>query len=321
VNQAARRKPHTEQDWVAAEWAWSWPANRRILYNRASADPDGRPWSERKALIWWDDGAGKWTGHDVPDFIPDRAPSYQPPPDATGPDALAGDDPFIMQSDGKGWLFAPAGLADGPMPAHYEPEDSPVRNPLYPEQQRNPVRLTFGRELNRAHPSGGEPGSEVYPYAVTTYRLTEHFTGGGMSRWSPYLAELQPEMFCEVSPQLAEERGLEHGGWATLITARGAIEARVLVTPRMRPLRAGGRTVHQIGLPYHWGPNGYTTGDAANELSAIVLDPNVHIQEVKALTADIRPGRRPRGPALPALVADYRRRAGITERTGMEVRG
>jgi formate dehydrogenase major subunit len=319
VNQAARRKPHTEQDWVAAQWAWSWPANRRILYNRASAGPDGRPWSERKAYVWWDEKEGAWTGHDVPDFPPTLAPGTEPPPDATGPAALRGDDPFIMQADGKGWLFAPAGLVDGPMPTHYEPQDSPLPNPLYARHARSPVRQVFAREGNRFHPGGGQPGSEVFPYVVTTYRLTEHFTAGGMSRWSPYLAELQPELFCEVSPALAAHKGLVNAGWATLITARGAIEARVLVTERMAPLRLDGRTVHQIGLPYHFGPNGLVTGDAANELSAIALDPNVHIQEVKALSADIRPGRRPRGPELPRLLADYRRRAGITERTGMEV--
>jgi len=153
---------------------------------------------------------------------------------------------------------------------------------------------------------------------VTTYRLTEHFTAGAMSRWQPYLAELQPEFFCEVSPELAAERSLEHNGWATIVTARGAIEARVMVTSRMQPLQVAGRTVHQIGMPYHWGPNGLTTGDAMNELSSIALDPNVHIQEVKALTVDIRPGRRPRGADLPPFLEGYRERAGITEHTGME---
>jgi len=141
-----------------------------------------------------------------------------------------------------------------------------------------------------------------------------------MSRWLSYLSELQPEMFCEVSPELAAERGLEHLGWATIVTARGAIEARVLVTERITPLTVQGRTLHQIGLPYHWGPNGYTQGDAANELAAIVLDPNVHIQEVKAMSGDIRPGRRPRGTARAELVAEYQRRAGITPETGTEVR-
>ncbi|MEU8912008.1 formate dehydrogenase [Streptomyces nigrescens] len=320
VNQAARRTPHTEQDWVAARWAWAWPANRRILYNRASAAPDGTPWSARKAYVWWDAGQGRWTGHDVPDFIPDRAPDHVPPPGATGPDALRGDDPFIMQADGKGWLYAPAGLHDGPLPTHYEPQDSPFTNALYPGRSRSPTRRLYLREGNRYHPSGDEPGAGVYPYVLTTHRLTEHFTAGGMSRWSPHLAELQPELFCEVSPQLAAERGLEHSGWATIITARNAIEARVAVTERIRTLTVHGRPVHQIGLPFHWGPNGVVTGDAANELVALTLDPNSHIQEDKALTADIRPGRRPRGPALPRLVADYRRRAGITEHTGEDQR-
>jgi formate dehydrogenase major subunit len=225
-----------------------------------------------------------------------------------------------MQPDGKAWLFVPAGLTDGPLPTHYEPQDSPVPNLLY-RQQRNPVREIFRREHNRYHPDPSEPGSAVFPYPLTTFRLTEHHTAGGMSRWLPYLSELQPEMFCEVSPELARERGLEHGGWATIATARAVIEARVLVTDRIPSLVVNGRTIHQIGLPWHWGPNGYAVGDAANELAAISLDPNVHIQEVKALSGDIRPGRRPRGPARARLVEEYIRRAGITDSTGTEVRG
>ncbi len=164
----------------------------------------------------------KWTGHDTPDFEANKPPDYRPPKDASGPDAIAGDTPFIMQADGRGWLFAPAGVADGPMPTHYEPQDSPVANTMYPERQRNPAREVYEHENNRYHPDPDAPGGQVYPIVVTTYRLTEHFTAGGMSRWTPYLAELQPEFFCEVSPELAEERGLEHAGWATLISARGA---------------------------------------------------------------------------------------------------
>lgn len=318
VNQADRRKPGQEQDWVAPEWGWAWPANRRILYNRASADPEGRPWSERKALLRWDAERRRWTGPDVPDFPATRPPDFRPGPDATGPDALAGDDPFIMQADGKAWLYAPAGVVDGPLPTHYEPQESPFTNALY-GQQRNPVRQILDGDPEYLHPSDGDPGAEVFPYVTTTYRLTEHHTAGGMSRWLPYLSELQPEFFCEVSPELARERGLEHLGWATIISARNAIEARVLVTDRVPPIDVRGRRLHQIGLPYHWGPNGYSTGDAANELLHLVLDPNTHIQEAKALTVDIRPGRRPRGPALLALVSDYRRRAGITEQTGREM--
>jgi formate dehydrogenase major subunit len=317
VNQSARRKPASAQNWLGTEWGWAWPANRRILYNRASADLEGKPWSERKTLVHWDAEKGRWGGEDVPDFVPDKAPSYVAPDDATGPDGLSGNDPFIMQSDGKGWLYAPAGLVDGPMPTHYEPQDSPFGNALY-AQNRSPVREAHSRPHNRFHPSGDEPGAEVYPFVVTTYRLTEHFTAGGMSRWTPYLAELQPELFCEISPELAKFRGLEHAGWATIVTARGAIEARVMVTERITPLTVQGRTLHQIGLPYHWGPNGYAKGDAVNDLTAIALDPNAHIEEVKALTADILPGRRPRGAELPAFVSRRRQLAGITEQTGME---
>ena len=320
VNQAARRRPASEQDWVAPEWGWAWPANRRILYNHASADPEGKPWSERKAYVWWDPDEREWVGHDVPDFPPDKAPDFEPLEGATGPDGLSGRDPFIMQADGKAWLFAPAGVSDGPLPAHYEPQESPVANPLYP-QARNPAReLTDEADgRNVYHPSGDEPGAEVFPYVFTTYRLTEHHTAGGMSRWLPYLAELQPEMFCEVSPELASERGLEHLGWATIVTARNAIEARVLVTERVPTITVDGRRIHQVGLPYHWGRNGYSVGDAANELAHLSLDPNVHIQEVKAQTCDVRAGRKPRGAALGELVRDYQRRAGITSDTGRGV--
>ncbi len=318
VNQSARRKPAGEQSWVAPEWGWAWPANRRLLYNRASADPDGKPWSERKAYVWWDEEQEKWVGHDVPDFKADKPPGYRPPADARGPEALSGTDPFIMQADGKAWLFAPAGLTDGPLPTHYEPQESPIRNSVY-GQQRNPARKLHPGEHNRYSPSDGEPGADQFPYLLTTYRLTEHHTAGGMSRWVPYLSELQPEMFCEVSPELAAERGLEHGGWATIVTARNAIEGRVLVTERIRPLTVGGRVLHQIGVPYHWGPNGYSTGDSVNDLTSMALDPNVDIQEVKALSCDIRPGRRPRGPARAALVREYQRRAGIDDQTGTEI--
>jgi formate dehydrogenase major subunit len=311
VNQAARRKPHTEMNWVAADWAWAWPKNTRTLYNRCSADPEGRPWSERKKLVWWDEEQGQWTGvGDTPDFPPRKRPDYRPPDDAKGMDAIAGNKPFIAHPDGEGWLYAMAGLVDGPLPTHYEPQESPATNPLYAQQQ-SPTRQVFHRPENPYHPMDGEAGSEVFPYVLTTYRLTEHHTAGGMSRSVPYLVELQPEFFCEVSPQLAAERGLEHAGWATIVTARQAVEARVMVTERVRPLQIQGRTVHTIGAPYHWGGVGIAKGDAANELLPLVLDNNVHINEYKAATCDIRPGRRPRGRERVALVEEYRRRAGV----------
>jgi len=311
-NLPARRKPHWEQDtWVAPEWAWTWPMNRHIIYNRASADPDGKPWSDRKKYVWWDAERQEWTGFDVPDFKKSMPPDHEPSEGDVAEWGLRGDEPFIMQSDGKGWLYVPSGLTDGPFPTHYEPHESPFGNPLY-GQQANPVRQVFHRKENPYNPTHGEPGADVFPYVMTTYRLTEHHTAGGMSRTLPFLSELQPEMFCEVSPKLAAERGLEHGGWATIVSTRTAIEARVLVTDRMSPLRVADRVVHQVGLPYHWGTHGLATGDSANDLFPLALDPNVHIQEVKAATCDIRPGRRPRGPALLGLVEDYRRRAGVS---------
>jgi formate dehydrogenase major subunit len=308
VNQADRRRPGGEQSWVAPEWGWAWPLNRRILYSRASADPDGKPWSERKRYVWWDEGQGKWTGFDNPDFTATKRPDYVPPDAAAADEALDGKSPFVMQADGKGWLFAPSGLTDGPLPTHYEPRESPVANALY-GQQHNPVVQTWDRPGNRYHPSNGERGADQYPFVFTTYRLTEHHTAGGMSRGLAYLVELQPELFCEVSPELAALRGLEHGGWATIVTSRTAIEARVLVTRRLRPVQLDGRQVHQVGLPYHWGQNGLSAGDVPNELLAILADPNVHIMEAKAATCDVRPGRRPRGPDLDKLVEEYRRRA------------
>jgi formate dehydrogenase major subunit len=285
TKQTARRRPGREQSWVAPEWGWAWPANRRILYNRASADPEGRPWSERKRYVFWDPAIGRWTGADAPDFRVDMPPDYRPSPGARAEMLLRGDEPFVMQADGKGWLYVPNGLQDGPLPVHYEPHESLVENPLY-SQGAAPVRQRFEHSLNRTNRD-----AERYPYVITTYRLTEHHTAGGMSRFLPFLAELQPEMFCEVSPELARERDLVNGGWAVISTARSTIEARVLVTDRLRPLQVGRRLVHQVGLPYHWGSRGLARGASANDLLSIVLDPNVHIQEAKAATCDIRPGR------------------------------
>jgi formate dehydrogenase major subunit len=327
VNQTARRTPRQEQHWVAPEWGWAWPANRRILYNRASADPSGKPWSERKKYVWWDDARGAWTGFDAPDCKHDMRPDYRPRPDATAENALSGAHPFVMQEDGVGWLYVPNGIVDGPLPVHYEPHESPVVNPLY-AQGCNPLRQRFDSPCNpynarakrnaaaatSAQPGGegadgDDPDDDVFPYVMTTYRLTEHHTAGGMSRFLRRLSQLQPAMFCEVSPQLAAQRGLQNGGWATIITSRTAIEARVLVTWRMQALRVGGRALHQVGLPYHWGWRGLTSGGAANDLFPIVLDPNVHIQEAKAATCDIQPGRRPRGAQLTLLLAKYRSRS------------
>jgi formate dehydrogenase major subunit len=151
--------------------------------------------------------------------------------------------------------------------------------------------MEWNRPENRYHRAWADP---EFPYVLTTYRLTEHHTAGSMTRWLSWLAELQPEMFCEVSPELAAEKGLRNGGWATITTARAEIEARVLVTERIRPLRIKGRTIHQIGLPYHWGSMGRVRGDSTNFLIPFVADPNVSIQESKAFTGNIRAGRHGR---------------------------
>jgi formate dehydrogenase major subunit len=296
VNQARRREPgdvHAEGGWVSPDWAWAWPANRRMLYNRASADPDGKPWSERKRYVWWDDEKGLWAGYDVPDFPVDKRPDYRAPEDGgKGMDAISGDQPFIMMGDGVGWLYSPSGLLDGPLPTHYEPIESPVPNALYPGMRSNPVALRWNRPDNPYE----EEGDPRYPLVATTFRLTEHHTAGAMSRNLPWLAELQPEMFAEIDPELAAQRGIEDGGWMMISTPRAEIEARAKVTERMRPLRMGGRTIHQVALPWHWGYAGASTGDIANDLIMLSGDPNVSIEDSKSFACDVRAGRRHEGP-------------------------
>jgi formate dehydrogenase major subunit len=282
------------------------PADRRILYNRASARPDGRPWSEKKKLVWWDESKREWTGLDTPDFTRTKPPDYAPPPGATGDDALAGDKPFLLHGDGLGWIWVPVGLRDGPLPTHYEPWESPIRNPLYPGQQNNPAAMKRERPGNvyaALHDTR-------FPYVLTTYRLTEHHTTGAMSRVLSHLAELQPEPFCEISPELAAERHIEHGGWVTITTARGAIRARAMVTRRLRPLLVENRTVHQVGLPWHWGYRGLVTGDVANDLTAISEDPNSRIMESKALLCNIAPAEQDEATVR---TAETRRGHGIAD--------
>ena len=266
-------------------WGFTWPGDRRILYNRASARPDGQPWSERKKLVWWDSAKKEWIGNDVPDFGSRKPPDYVPSPEATGDEGIRGDAPFIMHGDGVGWIWVPSGLKDGPLPTHYEPLESLVDNRVYP-QQVNPAADPKARPDNAYADS---PGDRAYPYVLTTYRLTEHHTAGGMSRTLSHLAELQPELFCEISPELAGEVGTHNGDFVRITTPRGSIVARALVTARMRPLMVQGRTVHHVGLPYHWGPRGIVKGDVVNDLLAISEEPNVKIFESKALVCRIEP--------------------------------
>jgi len=269
-------------------WGFAWPSDRRILYNRASARPDGRPWSERKKLVWWDFESKKWTGLDVPDFTLTKAPDYEPPAGAVGDDGLAGDKPFLLHCDGFGWIWVPVGLTDGPLPTHYEPLESPIRNPIYPKQQSNPMALSKARPGNEYAAS---PDAH-FPFVMMTYRLTEHHTAGGMSRTLSHLAELQPEMFCEISLELAKNLSVTPGEWVTIVTARGAIEAHALVTSRIKMLTIDGKPVHQVGLPFHWGYSGLVKGDMSNDLIAISEEPNVRIMETKGLLCNLIRGKR-----------------------------
>ena len=268
-------------------WGWAWPANRRTLYNRASADPAGNPWSERKKYIWWDAQRREWTGDDVPDFPKGKDPATPARADATGIDAHSGADPFIMNLDGRGQLFVAGALVDAPLPVHYEPLQSVIENPLY-GQQSNPLLREWKRDDNRYN-RAVDPD---FPYVLTTYRITE--MSGIMTRYIPWLAELQPEAFCEIDPELAVEKGIANGSYVTISTALGEMEARALVSGRMQPLRLGkGRRIHQIGIPYNYGRMvGFARGDSPGEMIALSMDPNVSIHEAKSLTCSIRPGRR-----------------------------
>jgi formate dehydrogenase major subunit len=243
--------------------------------------------------VWWD--GERWTGRDVPDFPLRKAPGASAVAEGRGLDAHAGTDPFLLKSDGRGWLFAPKGLVDGPFPTHYEPVESPVRNPLY-AQQASPVLKYWKRADNALAP----PGDPRFPAVLTTYRLTEHHLSGTMSRWLPWLSELQPELFVELSEDLARAEGIRNLDRVRVTTPRGAIEAKALVTRRMRPLRVadrpdgGLRLVHQVGLPWHWGYQGLVTGDVVNDLTALVADPNVSIHEAKSFLCRVE---RVGGPA------------------------
>ncbi len=293
-NQAARRRG---DDWVSPEWGFSWPANRRLMYNRASADLEGNPWPKEARLarahprggrtfrgfVYWE--AGRWVGLDVPDFPVTKAPRAPAQPFGVGLDYHDGASPFIMKGDGKGWLYVPSGLLDGPLPTHYEPYESPVPNIVY-RQQTNPVALVYNVPGNSYAPVG----SSQYPHVLSTYRLTEHHLSGAMSRWLPWLAELQPELFCEISPEHAAEIGVANTEWVVISTPRGSIRAKALVTPRIQPFHLRDRKVHHVGLPWHWGYKGLTTGDVVNNLSALVGDPNVNIHEAKVFVCQVRKG-------------------------------
>ena len=242
-------------------WAWSWPANRRVLYNRASADEQGRPWDPLRSGIQWD--GRQWKG-DVPDYRPTA------PPDSFGS--------FIMLPEGVAKLFTPD-FAEGPFPEHYEPAESPLANPLHPQVSSNPMARFFSSEFDRLGTS------EDYPYVAITYRLTEHF-----HFWTKHIdanSQLQPRFFVELPQGLAEEKSIQSGDMVRVTSARGAVEGQALVTRRMGGLKVEGQTVYQVGLPIHWGFVGGVTGPLVNNLSPSVVDPNSGTPEYKGFLVNV----------------------------------
>jgi formate dehydrogenase major subunit len=252
-------------------WAWSWPVNRRVLYNRASADPEGRPWDRSRPGIRWDAGAGKWVG-DVPDYPPKIGPK--------DPEAPL---PFIMTGEGTGRLFS-NGVADGPFPEHYEPIESPVDNPLHPDVSATPVAYLYDEKAGRANRFGTR---EEFPYVATSYRLTEH--EHYITQQVEHLVQLQPEAFVEVPAELAREKGIEHGDKVRVWSKRGKLEVRAVVTSRLGPLQIDGKKVYQIGIPIHWGFVGINTGQhwLANALTPFVGDASARTPEFKAFLVNI----------------------------------
>jgi len=248
------------------KWAWAWPVNRRIVYNRASVDLDGNPWDKEHPVIKWDAAGKKWVG-DIADG-------------AAAPMSQGGSYPFIMNTEGLGKLFG-GGLADGPFSEHYEPWESPVDN-LLSKQQNDPVIKIWASELDF------KGDRDKYPIVCTTYRVVEHWQAGAMTRNLPWLAELMPDMFVELSEELAAEKGIKSGDKVTVETARGQVTGAALITKRFKPFQLNGKTVHEVGMPWHWGYNGLVKGDSANLLTPHIGDANTMIPEYKAFLCDIR---------------------------------
>ncbi len=257
---------------IAPNWAFAWPANRRVLYNRASCDPEGKPWSEKKKLIEWN--GKQWVGFDVPDY------GLTVPPDKNM-------GPFILTEEGVARLWTRALMRDGPFPTHYEPFESPVANVVYPKMKAAPAARIFKGDL-------ADLGTTAeFPYAATSYRLTEHF-----HQWTKHSrinAILQPEMFVEISEQLAKEKGITGGGWVRVWSKRGSMKAKAVVTKRIKPLICDGKPVHVVGMPQHWGFIGQTKkGWHPNSLTPVVGDANTETPEFKAWLVNIEPTTPPR---------------------------
>jgi formate dehydrogenase major subunit len=269
-NMAARReKADPTAMGLYSGWAWSWPVNRRILYNRASVDLNGQPWSSDKDILRWSSGS-TWVG-DVPDGgwppLVDRANSKRP---------------FIMKPDGFASIFGP-GLAEGPFPEHYEPLESPILGNPFSSQRMNPVAPVYSTDADKW--AANDPR---YPIVATTHRVTEHWQTGVMSRWLPWLLEAQPELFVEISQELAESKGIKNGEKVVVSSARGQVEGVALVTFRVAPMNIQGKVVHMVSLPWCFGwVHPKNSGDAANLLTPPTGDPNTRIPETKAFMVNV----------------------------------
>jgi formate dehydrogenase major subunit len=253
---------------IYPNWGWSWPMNRRVLYNRASCDLNGKPWDPDRRQVWWSEAQKKWLGNDVPDFKADSAPK-----DHMGP--------FIMNPEGVGRLFVPlGGLADGPFPEHYEPFESPIPNPLHPQQSNNPVVKKYKSDMDKY----GTP-EQGFTVVCTTYRLTEHYHY--WTKNNQMNVQLIPEMFVEIPVELAGDLGIKGGDKVKVSSARGIYLAKAMVTKRIRPMTIDGKKVYQIGLPIHQGYRGIQEDagkvprSIANMLSPTVTDPNAYTPEFK----------------------------------------
>ncbi|NRP72654.1 Formate dehydrogenase-O major subunit [Ensifer psoraleae] len=267
-NMARRDTSDPDETGAYSKWAFSWPANRRILYNRASADVNGKAWDLSRKLIEWD--GAKWAGYDVPDIAPTAKPTDV--------------GPFIMNPEGVSRLFTRGMMRDGPFPAHYEPFESPIGNLVAPNVRGNPAARVFAGDFEQF----AEPASAEFPYAATSYRLTEHF-----HYWTKHVrvnAVLQPEFFVEISEELAAEKGITKGGWVRVWSKRGSIQAKAVVTKRIKPLVCDGKPIHVVGIPLHWGFTGAAKkGFGPNSLTPFVGDANIETPEYKAFLVNIEP--------------------------------
>ena len=265
-NLAARRDTTDAPNSIGLypKWAWTWPMNRRILYNRASVNRKGEPFNPRKWVIRWNADKNAWEG-DVPD-------GGMPPGETN---------PFIMLASGVGQLYSPD-LVDGPFPEHYEPVESPVKNPFSKTQSNPCAQVWQSTEFDRY----GKP--DAFPVVATTYRVSEHWQTGAMSRNMPWLVGLVPNAFVEIGTALAKREGIKNGDKVIVSSARGSIEVYALVTERFQPFFIEGQMIDEIGLPWHWGYAGIVPGDIANDLTASVGDANSHIPETKVFLCNIK---------------------------------